>query len=237
MRNAILFWFLLVPVFLHSQAISEDLKSLEKRKKFFTDKIISLNDSVTSIDAKINDLNSKEIINQFKDSRNIAIAIKGGIVRQKPELFGDVIKTFEQDSKVVILDYYDGYFGVCYNSLCGYISDVWIKRNDKIDELLKIKEAEQLERKRVIDEIKQKTDKIEFAEIEKKRIKKFGEALYNKLKAGGIWIGMTDEMALISLGYPKETNRTVNAYGIHEQWVYENQYYYFDNGKLTSYQD
>ena len=48
---------------------------------------------------------------------------------------------------------------------------------------------------------------------------------------------MTDDMAIISLGYPKDINRTVGKWGVHEQWVYDGDYYYFENGILTSYQD
>ena len=44
-------------------------------------------------------------------------------------------------------------------------------------------------------------------------------------------------MALISLGKPDDINRTVGSWGVNEQWVYGRNYYYFENGKLTSYQD
>ena len=52
-----------------------------------------------------------------------------------------------------------------------------------------------------------------------------------------VWIGMTDDMLLIALGSPNEINRTVGRWGVHEQWVYEREYYYFENGIMTSYQD
>jgi hypothetical protein len=53
------------------------------------------------------------------------------------------------------------------------------------------------------------------------------------------WIGMSDADAQTSLGRPDHINRTVNSNGKREQWVYENKnlYLYFDNGKLTSYQE
>jgi len=48
---------------------------------------------------------------------------------------------------------------------------------------------------------------------------------------------MTKEMAIIALGYPEDINKSVGTWGIHEQWVYNKSYYYFENGKLTSYQN
>jgi hypothetical protein len=69
--------------------------------------------------------------------------------------------------------------------------------------------------------------------------KKWGGKVVNSIRNGEIFIGMTDEQVRMSLGYPDDINRTVNAWGVNEQWVYEDYelYLYFDNGKLTSWQD
>ena len=48
---------------------------------------------------------------------------------------------------------------------------------------------------------------------------------------------MDREMATISLGSPNDINRTVGSWGVHEQWVYNKIYLYFENGKLNSYQN
>ena len=64
-----------------------------------------------------------------------------------------------------------------------------------------------------------------------------------RIKARQIWIGMSREQALYSLGYPQNNNRTVSASVISEQWVYSylgkggGVYLYFLNDKLTSWQD
>ncbi len=54
-----------------------------------------------------------------------------------------------------------------------------------------------------------------------------------------VWIGMTDDMAKESRGLPHDVNRTVTQYGVHEQWIYPVgiKYMYFDDGKLTSWQE
>ena len=63
------------------------------------------------------------------------------------------------------------------------------------------------------------------------------EEIGRKLLRGDYWLGMTDEMAKISLGKPKKINRSVGSWGTHEQWVYEGIYLYFENGVLISYQN
>ena len=57
-------------------------------------------------------------------------------------------------------------------------------------------------------------------------------------------IGMSADAALkSSWGHPDDVNKTVNAYGVSEQWVYrgtgfaKNRYLYFKNGILTSMQE
>lgn len=92
-----------------------------------------------------------------------------------------------------------------------------------------------------ISEAEDKANARALAESLKKRkadlIKRFGATNGERLAAGKIWIGMTSQMARVVLGEPKKNNRTVNARGVDEQWVYENEYYYFTNGVLTAWQD
>ena len=47
---------------------------------------------------------------------------------------------------------------------------------------------------------------------------------------------MSPEETKLSWGDPKKINKSVGSWGVHEQWVYENQYLYFENGKLASFQ-
>jgi hypothetical protein len=69
-------------------------------------------------------------------------------------------------------------------------------------------------------------------------IKKYHQTIATKILNQKIWLGMTDKMAIESWGKPDDINRSVGSWGVHEQWVYpDNQYLYFENGKLTSYQN
>ena len=77
--------------------------------------------------------------------------------------------------------------------------------------------------------------KIKRAEL----TKKFGSEIAERIMSGKIWIGMTTEMAKLSIGAPDDINRTVYSFGVHEQWIYSilDLYLYFEDGKLTSWQD
>jgi hypothetical protein len=70
------------------------------------------------------------------------------------------------------------------------------------------------------------------------KAKKWGKRIFNAIKDRKVVIGMTKEQVLLSWGYA-HVNRTVGKWGTHEQWVYgENgPYVYFENDKLTSFQD
>ncbi|HEY8804615.1 MAG TPA: hypothetical protein VIM42_05810 [Clostridium sp.] len=60
-----------------------------------------------------------------------------------------------------------------------------------------------------------------------------------KARTEGVRIGMTTQECINSTwGRPDSINRTTTAYGISEQWVYNNtNYLYFDNGILTNIQN
>ena len=55
--------------------------------------------------------------------------------------------------------------------------------------------------------------------------------LWNKIVEGKVVVGMTEEMVILSWGKPEKINRA--SYG--DQWVYGDQYLYFENGKLKSF--
>lgn len=56
---------------------------------------------------------------------------------------------------------------------------------------------------------------------------------------GGVRIGMTKKQVLKSnWGHPDSINKTITRYGVREQWVYGDQeYLYFENGRLTAIQN
>ena len=65
---------------------------------------------------------------------------------------------------------------------------------------------------------------------------KFGEENWTLILNKKLKIGMTKEMCELSCGKPKEINQTTTESNKAEQWVYYDNYLYFDNGVLTSMQ-
>ncbi len=76
-----------------------------------------------------------------------------------------------------------------------------------------------------------------FKERKVSLIKKYGKKNAQRIIDKKIWLGMSNEMARESWGEPNDINRTVGRWGVHEQWVYDGTYLYFENGKLTGWQD
>ena len=66
------------------------------------------------------------------------------------------------------------------------------------------------------------------------------ELIASRIANHEYWVGMTSEMASDSLGEPKEINRSVYSFGVHEQWVYGTSRtlnLYFEDDLCTSFQD
>ena len=110
------------------------------------------------------------------------------------------------------------------------LSRVYLKEREKEKELKKLRIQE--EEKKQLEERKAMSIKLD------RYTKQYGEEIAYKLIGNQYWIGMTDEMARLSLGYPKDVNRTVGIWGTSEQWVYSmDLMLYFENGILKNYQN
>lgn len=116
------------------------------------------------------------------------------------------------------------------------------KINDLVQKEQKKKEAI----KQIAINEKQKKQEIEIKatrklENEKRRsliINKYGKENGEAILNHKVKIGWTKSMCIDSWGKPYDINRTTNAYGTHEQYVYSlKKYLYFENGILTGIQD
>jgi len=110
------------------------------------------------------------------------------------------------------------------------------------------KEAEERDKKRAIEEMREKQIKEKetpgtpsYRQEYVKNHHALSKRTKNDILKGLIRIGMTKEQATASWGRPQDINRSVGSWGVHEQWIYgefpHSTYVYFDNGKLTSWQD
>lgn len=229
---------LFISNFTNAQNTNDEINLLVKKINKFNTNILSLKDSIKNVELNIEKLKSGEVLKTIKDSTIIAIALKEGKIRKEPFVLSDIILTLNSDSEILVTDYVDDYFKVCFNSLCGYINELWVKKNDKVNELKEFKINEKKKLLNIKEEKRISQVKKYNKEQENRDIKKYGKSIYEKLKKGYYWTGMTDKMALISLGSPNDINSSVGSWGVNEQWVYDNGFYcYFENGILKSYQN
>ncbi len=57
------------------------------------------------------------------------------------------------------------------------------------------------------------------------------------IRKNSIFVGMTPDEVKQSWGAPQKINASGGSYGTHEQWIYPNNYVYFRDGELSSWQD
>ena len=60
--------------------------------------------------------------------------------------------------------------------------------------------------------------------------------IWGMIENSKVSVGMTDEQTRFSWGEPNKINKSIGSWGVHEQWIYGDQYLYFENGLLTSLQ-
>ena len=137
--------------------------------------------------------------------------------------------SFLPTDSVKLLELYDTwYWKVDYKGRIGYISDRDLTKDSVYHKILATKKPIKF-----IDNTQIAEDKAELAVM----TKKYGASWATLIVAEKIKIGMTKAMVKDSWGEPEDINRTVGSWGVHEQWVYGSNYLYFENGKLTSWQD
>lgn len=67
--------------------------------------------------------------------------------------------------------------------------------------------------------------------------KKYGVSIALEICEGSVRIGWDKEKCRLSWGEPRDINKSVGSWGVHEQWCYSGSYLYFENGRLTSIQN
>lgn len=66
----------------------------------------------------------------------------------------------------------------------------------------------------------------------------FTETEKGAISSHSVFIGMSSQAVLASLGKPQRVNRTTGSWGVHEQWVYgTGRYVYIENGYVSAWQD
>lgn len=148
----------------------------------------------------------------------------------------DVIRYIDQNTPITLLDYANNYWLISYESDIGYMNEMYIQQSDEIQLII---DATDKDKRFKYEEDLVIANKKKVAEKKALMIQLYGSEIAAKIMKQQYWIGMTDIMAEHSIGRPDDINRTVNSRGVREQWVYNRYdiYLYFEDGKLTSYQN
>ena len=219
-------------------------------------------DSVKLIESKlINELNDikqkmKDFENQllniemqkYKETGYISKVKMEASLREEPKTTSKLIKIIPKGSEVTLLSYSNDFWKVVYEGKYGYLYFRMFD-NDEImlnmieeakrrqeEEKMKAEQAKKEEREKEKERIKAQQSE-QLAKRRSELIKKYGKVTGEKILKGLILLGMTTEMVKDSWGEPKNINRSVGCWGVHEQWRYGSKYLYFENGKLKSWQD
>ena len=195
------------------------------------------NEKLSSIKSEIEQLEKKKLLTQLSISgikRYYAILNSNGTLRDEGEKHGFALDYINSGDSVELLGYADDYWFVKWNDITGYLARVYLNESETtkaVKELFIKKNQERLKLEIFQDEKNQQ-------EYKNRLIKKYGKTNGERVYNGYYWIGMTDEMAIESIGKPLKINKTVGSWGVHEQWVYNyDLYLYFENGILESFQN
>lgn len=233
MKNLISLIYLLIPVITYSQdltVINHQLDSLKSLKSLTELQLQSINREIVLLESKKTSAEYKNV--QTLDYKiNQKLRIK---VRDKDNSSGTIIYEPKNGEILRLLDYNpdtDTWL-VSINNKTGFVNEVFLQGNQSIDDFKKIII---FKKSQIVKQQKELSEKL----VKQSMIDKYGELDANRIQKHSYWLGMTDEMARESLGNPTDINRSVGSWGTHEQWVYEskNLYLYFENGKLTSFQN
>ncbi len=231
---------------------SEKIEKLKKEATRVENEIQIRTDSLTILRGEIKHLENQEYLSKFKqqdgDLSIFATLTMPGKLRKSNNPLSQIITIVNQNDTIKLTDYVGGYWIVNKGQFFGYLSEVFVKKTEEVkvfkeelekqnEELRKKEEAEKIEKEKLAVENQTALELQKRKKYRQKIISKYGNETGQKLLDGYYWIGMTDDMARVSLGSPRSINKTVGAWGVNEQWVYYSIYLYFENGKLNSYQN
>lgn len=208
-------------------------KSIDSLQNIVNDnykKIDSLETYNSKLDLAIKNHSDErnKILNEGKIGDIFVYCIMGTKIYDKPDFqpgfkqlgeikTGDKVKVIDSLIKRNYKVYFNGIEG--YALKLAFISENEAKYKLEQDSLLKEKQLLAIENRK------------------KGLIKKYGQTNGTKIFNQKIWIGMTKDMLFESWGQPDNINRSVGAWGVHEQMIYGNTNVYIENDVLTSWQD
>lgn len=199
------------------QALEKSLDSLKSLKETYQKKITAINIEC----ARIENLIAEQKFDESQGEPFYTIFSTGLYVNADGT---NLLTTLKKDTKMKVMGQKGDYYDVSCNGLTGWVRKVFVASETEYNAKKKAS---------------MQATKNQIANRKSELVKKYGETNAQRIIDKKIWIGMTDKMARESWGEPKDINRTVGTFGVHEQWVYygDGNYLYFEDGILTTWQD
>lgn len=227
----LLIGFILISSLAYSQdipALEKSLDSLKSLKATYHQRILEIDQEYSKIEKTINDKRFEHAVG------STYYCISSTYVESSPGK-DDMVTYLAYGSKVKVLDQAEDHFKILYNNFEGWVSKAALYTEQEYNDLVAAKQAS-VKESEAAKQAAIKTQTEQEANRKTTLTKKYGAATAQKILAGEIWIGMSDTMARESWGEPEQINRSVGSWGVHEQWVYGDNYVYFEDGVLSSWQ-
>lgn len=209
--------------------LENNLKRLENVSQELKNRTHVIQDSIRLIESQITNEKYASI-----STKEFICITKNGVqsrLRDIPSTSGNEITIIPKNKSIEVLEYMgDSYWKVRYITFIGYLNEVFLIQTEEMKYAIKKFE----ENKKVSD--KNQKEQIKNRTLNELKARFGNENAYSILNHS-IWIGMTNDMATESIGSPKAINKSIGSWGIHEQWVYDKKFLYFENGILTSWQE
>lgn len=242
--------FSLVSLYGHAQS----LEYWNAKRKHLLMRQMQINDSLKIVDEAILKLKVEKLRNE---SPSMTAIIANRTWFKKNEQ-GDADFYLKAGDTVEVIASAWSDLKVLYDGKVGYVYHLDIVRNKELDSFIEILEAkykeeekkkvserwekidmdasEKAEKNKKEQDARVNSEKRERAKLISSKFDKYGNVVVQKIIDGKIWVGMTDDMAISSWGKPNKINKTVSSFGAKEQWVYNDEYLYFEDGKLVTFQ-
>lgn len=251
MRKALfLFSLYLISYSSFSQQITElqrSLDSLKLLKESYQDKINEYSQKISGIEKEYSSIEKMLVQKRFEQSAGESFFCVGSTGIYRTPDGNEMLTLLKKGSTVKVLGQNENNYKVIYNDVTGWVLKTAllseIEYNKKLEKEKTIaiaenqKQKEQQKAESTANQANIKTQEEAQTKRKAELIRKYGATDAQRISNGKIWLGMSDEMARASWGAPENINRTVGSWGVHEQWIYGDTYVYFENGKLTVWQD
>lgn len=258
MKRVLLVLYVIIPLSCYAQPGSNErfsgipaLEQLKNKAESLKHIINEKSDSLALIQSLIEKANHKSIISKYTKEGDVTPLLasirRPGIIRKNTETM-EIADSVKKSDTIRILDYKYPFWIVVKGDVVGYLDESYINSNLETQTFKSAiskrnysamvnAELEEIAGKRKMKEQEAKSEAIAKAEREREVIGRYGQIVGKKLLNGYYWIGMSAEMATISLGRPRTVNKDVGVWGAHEQWVYHDLNLYFEKGVVVSYQN